>query len=332
MKKILIEILMHISVWVLIFVNTFNYTIVDEEPISAIITVFFIIAIIAVPFYFNYYFLSDLIFIKKKYAQYFLIVSLTIIITYFILDFTSATALYTDSESFSEVISIVTNLILIIVFSNLFKGYLTWLEDQQRKTELEKEKLQSELNFLKLQINPHFLFNSLNNIYSLSYNKSDNAAPMIAKLSKILRYMLQECQESRVLLSKELELLKNFIDLNMLKIGEERRIDIYTEGITNNQKIAPLILITFLENAFKHGNVLTEKTGWINMESIVEDNNFTFKLTNSINKTNISQNDDSGIGLKNTKKQLELNYSDNYNLNISENDNEYIVSLQIEID
>lgn len=330
MKKYYNEILIHLILWLLLFINYLNYTLVEDEPITAILSAIFVQLIIAVPFYFNYFFLADLIFIRKQYIRYAVIVGSLIILTYIILDLTSSTWLLDDADTFSEAVSIITNLIIIIGFSNLIKGILSWFYIQQKKSELEKEKLQSELNFLKLQINPHFLFNSLNNIYSLSYNKSDEAAPMIARLSKILRYMLYECQESRVLLSKEIELIKNFIELNQLKIGEERNIDFYIEGIENQLKIAPLLLITFLENAFKHGNILFDKTGWINIECVVENNILVFKVSNSI-RQNSAKNVDSGIGLKNIQKQLELNYPSKHQIDISKSDKEYSVQLNIEL-
>lgn len=333
MNKNLPEISLHLLLWFFIFINLFNYTLVEENnSIEAFIAAMFIIVIIAIPFYFNYFFLADLIFIKKKYLHYLVLLTLIIIGTYFLLNLTSSTWLLEDEEAFSGGLSIITNLLFIIVFSNLLKGIFSWFQVQQKKTQLEKEKLQSELNFLKLQINPHFLFNSLNNIYSLCYKKSDTAAPMIAKLSKILRYLIYDCQEAKVFLSKEIDMLKNFIDLNMLKIGEERNIDFYTEGIENNHKIAPLILITYLENAFKHGNIVLEKTAWINIQCIVEDNIMEFNVSNSFTDNIIVQKDiPNGIGLINTKKQLELIYQDKYTLDITQGEKEYKVSLRIEI-
>lgn len=329
MKKSTVEILIHVSLWSLILINLLNYTLVEEYVAEALISAIFIIAIIAIPFYFNYFFLADLIFVQKQYLKYFIVVIAVSVFTYLILYLTSSTWLLED-DGISGWVSAVTNLILIIGLSNLIKGILSWFQDQQKKSDLEKEKLQSELKFLKLQVNPHFLFNSLNNIYSLSYKKSDKAAPMIARLSRILRYMLYECQETQVPLTKEIDLLKNFTDLNLLKIGQERRIDFYTEGIENHHKIAPLILITFLENAFKHGNILFDETGWINIECRVENKQLTYRLANSVSQ-NSTKVVDSGIGLKNIEKQLQLTYPSKYDLKISETPKEYTVELNIEL-
>jgi len=329
MKKSTVEILIHLSLWFLIATNFTNSILADEKLITAILSTFVTMAIIAVPFYFNYFFLSDLIFVHKNYLKYIVITLSLSVITLLILHITSSTWLLED-EGLITGISVITNLILILIFSNLLKGILSWFNDQQKKSELQKEKLQSELNFLKLQINPHFLFNSLNNIYSLCYNKSDNAAPMIARLSKILRYMLYECKESRVLLIKEIELLKNYTELNLLKTGNEKRVDFYTERIEHHHKIAPLILITFLENAFKHGNVLYNKNGWINIECRVEDQQLFFKLSNSYSQ-NSKKSQNSGIGLENIEKQLELTYPSSYDLKISEINNEYTIELNIEL-
>ena len=330
MKKHHIEILIHIILWILLSIDTLNYALTEDEPVSAIISTTIMNIIIAIPFYFNYFFLADIIFVQKRYFKYILTVIVIITFTYFILKFTSSTWLLEDEDAFSSEISFITNLILVLGISNLFKGIWSWIKDQQKKAELEKEKLQTELNFLKLQINPHFLFNSLNNIYSLSYNKSDKAAPMISGLSKILRYMLYDCQETKVMLSKEVDLLKNFINMNVLKIGEERNIDFYTEGIENYHKIAPLILITFLENAFKHGNVFIDESGWINIEIMVHNNILTYEITNSKSDKNQTKID-SGIGLKNIQKQLEYYYENKHSLEINDTQDKYGVKLTLEI-
>jgi LytS/YehU family sensor histidine kinase len=185
---------------------------------------------------------------------------------------------------------------------------------------------------LKTQINPHFLFNTLNNIYSLAYLKDDKAAPMISKLSNMLRYMLYECSEARVPLSQEVAFLKNYIDLQAVKSESSLMIDFFAENVLAEHEVAPLILINFVENAFKHAHWETHPDAWINVHlEVTDDNELIFEVSNCKDEVKKVVTRHHGIGLTNTKKQLELNYPKRYVLTIEDNTDSYNILLKINL-
>ncbi len=333
-------IVFHLTFWSAIIALTLNYVLKELEIIDAIFLSFYTSFLAAVPFYINYFLFSRFLFRKQNFFYYFALIIALILVPLFIINFTEFGYLLIDDATYNQSLDLVINYVFVILVSNLIRGTEVWMYNRQRQQQIEKEKLQAELNFLRIQINPHFLFNTLNNIYSLAYTKDDKAAPMIAKLSQIMRYMLNDCKESRVELKKEIGILKNYIDLQLLKIGQDRNIDLYSEGININHKVAPLIFITLLENCFKHGDIEMNEKGWIKVECIVEDDCLNFNISNSISNNekasssvaSSEEGESSGIGLSNIRKQLELNYPDNFEINIEELESEYNVKLKIKLD
>ncbi len=205
----------------------------------------------------------------------------------------------------------------------------TWrfLEDWIIAQEKNREQLESELKFLKSQVNPHFLFNSLNNIYSLSYRNHPNATKMIASLSDIMRYLLYDCGTKRVKLKKEARLIENYIKLQNLSQEEALNVDFYEEGISNHHEVAPMLLINFVENAFKHSNILENSEAWININLIIENDVLNFSIRNSYIQS--SNQTAGGIGLKNTSRQLELNYPEKHKLEINKEKEAFEVTLKL---
>ena len=223
-------------------------------------------------------------------------------------------------------------LLLLMGFSFLYWYYKQWVLKANEALVLKTQKLETELLMLKTQIGPHFLFNTLNNIYSLCQQKHDNAAPMVAKLSNILRYLLYEGDEQRVLLQKEVEMLQNYIKLQLLKKSKSQNIDFYTEGIENHHRIAPLLLINFLENSFKHSNFFNDPEAWIEITCLVEEENtLKFTVANNTSAVLPSENKEGGIGIKNTQRQLELHYPKSHQLNIEQQSDSFQVNLRIEL-
>jgi len=321
----------HALLWFTMFAILMNYLLKELEFAEAIFVSFLGTLSSAIPFYINYLFLTDLIFKKREYVKYFLFLSLLLSVLLYIANFTELAWLLIDENAYSINVDLITYFILFTLISNFLKGLEIWLLNKHRSEMLLREKLQAELNFLRLQINPHFLFNILNNIYSLAYAKDDKAPDMISRLSLILRYMLYECKGERVPLKKELELLKNYSDLQQLKLEDERNIDFYDEGI-QSQQIAPLILISVLENSFKHSDIATNKQGWIKVDFIVADKVFIYSVSNSISEHVQSTSEYSGIGYENFEKQLQLNYPENYTLDVKHEDGSHIVHLTINLD
>lgn len=229
-------------------------------------------------------------------------------------------------------------MLALMLLSTMFGGFLQWLNDREREVFLQKEKLAGELKFLKTQVNPHFLFNTLNNIYSLAYRQHPNAAPMIATLSKIMRYHLYDGSRERVSLRKEAEMLQDYIALQHLKYGDSLIVDFYTEGIENQHEIAPLLLINFVENSFKHGDMDTNPAAFVNVGLTVENRKLRFTVENSFKengKTKIyedkagSGETDEGVGLKNSKRLLDLAYPGRSSLVTKVGDGTFLVELQI---
>ena len=218
--------------------------------------------------------------------------------------------------------------IFFVFLSTAFKFSVDWFINEKVKKNLENEKLVAELAFLKSQINPHFLFNSLNNIYSLAYQKSDKAPEAIIKLSEIMRYMLQESNESRVKLAREIRYLENYIELQKLRFKGQAYIDLTITGDYMDKSIAPLILISFVENAFKHG-VATDPENPIRILIAVEEKYLTFDISNK--KSLFNKDRSSGIGLTNVRRRLDLLYSGKFVLAIEESGSMYFCKLSLSI-
>ena len=201
-------------------------------------------------------------------------------------------------------------------------------KNQQKYLKLNEQKRTAELTALKHQLNPHFLFNTLNNLYALALKKSDQTTEVIEKLSDMLDYMLYRTNDTFVSVQKEIELIENYLSLEKVRYGKRVKIS-FENNIKNDVKIAPLLLLTFIENAFKHGVSQELKEAYINISIINVDNHIVFTIENSKAKTPIEKKDGEGIGLKNIKKQLELLYADNYDLEISDNLDVYKVVLKL---
>lgn len=206
-------------------------------------------------------------------------------------------------------------------------------ERKKHVEQLEKEKFSAELSYFKAQIHPHFLFNTLNNLYTLTIQKSDIASDTVLKLSEMLDYMLYQCNDDNVSIDKEIQLIQNYLDLEQLRYGERLNL-VYNHDLDNkNAKIAPLILISLIENAFKHGVSGSINKPKIKIDVSVDKNQLYFSVFNTKNKvvqddkTNFKQ----GIGLSNTKQQLKLLYPDKHKIEIIEEDFSFQVILNIDL-
>lgn len=201
---------------------------------------------------------------------------------------------------------------------------------QDEKDELEKLNTELELNFLKSQINPHFLFNTLNNIYSLSLQKSDLAPEMIIKLSDLMRYILYECNVEKVPLEKEVAFMKDYVELEKLRYGKHVDIQFNVEGSLDGKQTPPLLLIHFVENAFKHGVNAQLGQSYISMHLKTTGSGLAFSIENNKPVNGIKpENMTGGIGLENIKKRLRLIYPGKYDLNINSGATTYRVDLTI---
>ncbi len=218
--------------------------------------------------------------------------------------------------------------LFIVLFVGMLRFAVEWFELEAQRKEIENEKLTSELNFLKAQINPHFLFNTLNNLYYLAYTKSDNTTEVISKLSQMMRYMIYDSNHAKVLLSKEIEYMQNYISLERLRLNNQNPIDFEIKGNVENKWIAPLIFITFLENAFKHGVSNNNPKAWVKVSIQLEQNQCIYSVENSKpEKSDVHEK--SGIGLQNVQRRLELSYPGQFKLTTEDKNNVYFVQLTL---
>ncbi|MEJ8803655.1 sensor histidine kinase [Pontibacter sp. H249] len=224
--------------------------------------------------------------------------------------------------------SVLRGSIMYILLGIAYGYVVDYFKTQEEKKQLEQAKLTTELAFLRSQINPHFLFNTINDIYSLTYQKSDLAPDALLKLSGLLRYMLRESEQQQVLLKKEVDYLQDVVELQRIGLKGNAFIDLTAEGSIEGKLIAPLMLISFVENAFKHG-VCTDPVDPVSIGLRVEEHTLYFTV---FNKKNKDQKDKTGgIGLTNVRRRLELLYPEKYTLDITEDEQTYLVELSLQL-
>jgi len=223
-------------------------------------------------------------------------------------------------------------MLAIYFLSTAFKTSQIALKREKEASELKSENLNSELKFLRSQINPHFLFNALNNIYSLSVMKSDKTPDNILKLSDMLRYIIYDCNADRVPLEKEINYINNYIDLQKLKDDQITNIEVDFKESDPKSMIAPMIFIPFIENSFKHSKIEDIKQGWIKIKIQNIDSKLLFVIKNSLPKDKYTKDNVGGVGLENVKRRLELVYPEKHMLSIESLDHEFTVELEVSLD
>ena len=219
-----------------------------------------------------------------------------------------------------------------VVVAAALKMFRYWYRKEQANQQLIRETLLIELQVLRAQVHPHFLFNTLNNIYSLTLRKADNAPEIVHRLSGLLRYMFRECNVPMVPLTKEINLIQDYTRLEQIRYGNRLTISLAFKGELANKQIAPLLLIPFVENAFKHG--ASEQTGqaFINLTMLGVGNQLIVSLENSKNVSSAgSGHTNGGLGLANVRKRLALIYPDRHQLTIRSETTRYLVELMIQL-
>lgn len=203
----------------------------------------------------------------------------------------------------------------------------SWYKNKQLQQELQKEKSTAELAFLRSQLNPHFLFNTLNDIYSLTYQKSEQAPEALLKLSELLRYMLREGTEDFMPLMQEIQYLETLVKLQLISAKGNAYIRLESEGAINEYRVASLLFVSFVENAFKHG-ILNDPSNPIMIKLVAGNGSIAFSVTN---KKNQHQKDKTGgIGLSNVRRRLELMYPDKYQLEVADCNEQYNINLVLQ--
>ncbi len=211
----------------------------------------------------------------------------------------------------------------------IIKFFKLWTLKQRQWISAQQEKITAELQLLKAQVHPHFLFNTLNNIYSFSLEQSPKTPEMILKLSSLLSYMLYDCRSEEVRLEKEIEIMKNYIDLEKERYGNSIDISWNVEGDIKDRFISPLMMLPFLENAFKHGTSEQIEKCWISVDISARDAFLRFKIANS--KNEYAPYNTHGIGINNVKKRLELLYPGNHELKMTDEGSFFVVAMQLKL-
>jgi LytS/YehU family sensor histidine kinase len=280
------------------------------------------------------YFLLPRYFYLKKYLLFTVFALVLIIGVILVEELVIERIFFPDGrgKQFHGVIYPFVDILPILVILTGFKFAWDAIQKQQEVDQLKATVEQSELQFLKSQINPHFLFNNLNNLYSYAIENSPQTPSIILELSSVLRYMLYECQEKFVMLSKEVEQLENFTRLNQLQIEDRGVVTFKTRNIRPDYQIAPLILIVFIENAFKHSQACQSDNITIEIMIELSDRGWLdFYCRNSYQSGSNTNDLSYGIGLENVKKRLELLYPQTHTLNITETDHIFEVHLSMHL-
>ncbi len=229
-------------------------------------------------------------------------------------------------------VSVILSTFFIVIFVGLLRFVEDYLELESRRKELTNRQLDTELRFLRAQVNPHFLFNTLNNLYYLAVSGSPQTPEVIAKLAGLMRYLLHDSNHELVPLEREIEYMRNYIDLERLRVDEAMRIRFDVSGPTVGVTVVPLILITFLENAFKHGvgKSGTDGGSWIEGHLGVTDETIEFRVANAkVPDADKTVTETSGIGLVNVRRRLELAYPDQHILDVVDDVDSYEVKLKL---
>ena len=268
-------------------------------------------------------------FYTKKMVTFWTIIIMVLLLVYFAEEYVLE-PLFVGGDRAEHVSNIFYTLLSIFPIMFMMVGFkIAWdtIKKQQELELMQRAINESELRFLKSQINPHFLFNNLNNLYSYALDNSPKTPSIILELSSVLRYMLYDCKEDFVPLDKEIQHLKNFTALNELQIEDRGKVTFKTDKIKGSYTIAPLILMVFIENAFKHSTASQSSLIEIDVLLEIKDKKLHFNCRNSYLENTNTQSLSKGIGLENVKKRLELLYPKGYKLTIDKHDNYYIVDL-----
>ncbi len=323
------------------FESVFDYLFKGELPIKFIGYIFFQ----AAAAYFNLYYLIPKLLYVGKYRSYILLLLLTVLVCTGLITAGYFVNAYYSKLTFFELFNKRPDQWFIIFSTAALSstvGSMTlamsiklgknWLNAERKRHALEKDKLETELKYLKSQINPHFLFNTINSIFVLIHKNPDLASESLASFSEMLRYQLYECNDQEILLSKDLQFLENFIELESLRLNEsqtELSFEIDHES-AKGLKIAPFILLPFVENAFKHVSKGKTQKNFIKLRCLVNDSAL-LALTIENSYSVVSNTESSGIGLKNVVRRLDLVYPEKHHLEIDKGTDTFKVSLSVNL-
>jgi two-component system LytT family sensor kinase len=308
----------------------------EKLTLSSCILYFVILCFQALFAYFNIYLLIPRLLFAKKYIYYVIALVFNMVICSLVIMLLEALYRYIKAENNGHMpIFTLGNLGITFIQETYLIGMVTGMKfvkdsilNQQWMKEKEKHYLETELKFLRSQIHPHFFFNTLNNIYSLTLKKSDEAPGIILKLSDLMSYMLYESNVPLVPLSKEIDYLQNYLDVEQLRFGHRLSVSFTRTGFIEEVNIPPMILILFLENSFKHGVKNNISKIHIGISLKIDTEFLYFRVDNPVTEDEMPA-ESKGIGLANVRRRLDLLYGDNYTLDIRTEEAKFSVSLKM---
>ena len=316
----------HILFWVFIAFYVFDYLIDLFNLKSSIAYTLFEVSTNALEFYINLFFLLPMVLEKKGKALYISGVIILLSCTYFIFFITGLHNVLLSLNFTRGVISFLLNHSFYILISFFVWHFNKFELEKQKRLLLENEKLQTEALLLKTQISPHFLFNALNNIYTLTLLKNDDAPKMLSTLSDILRYFLYEGTKQYVFLESEIEIAEKYIQIQKYRqIPGMNNISFRVIGNSSGLKVPPLIYMTLIENAFKHSDIIEDEKGFVDINFSIHHTQIELSIINSF----VPKEKNNGIGLKNVRSQLDLLFEKNYNISLSEDNHTFKINLII---
>jgi len=341
--KGLITVVLHLLFWVVVyFFYTYflGYGSINTNYVNKF-SMFLMPVTISVSYFFLYYLIPKYLLTKKEglfllYSIYTFIISTYLIIIsilyalVFLLEFSAEeTSPLTKTLPFI-ILGVYFVVFVVIIFGLVLHNYKSIVKNEDLKSKFLETQLQlkeQELKFLKMQIHPHFLFNSLNTIYGFALKKEDEAPEMILKLSNLLDYILYQVKKPKVSLKEEIAHVKEYIELEKIRFRDTLHIEFKSQIDDDNVEIPPMLLLPFVENAFKHGAIVKGVLTVI-IEVIYYNGNLTFKVENSMNTEN--EKDEKGIGLDTVEKRLELLFKNSYTLNVNAKNDLFKVYLNIQ--
>lgn len=293
--------------------------------------------------YIHIYYLIPKFILKKKYKRYVFLLITLLGIHYLIrtgLNYLLVTEnIWPEAEgtqeafTFNHIVAVVLGEIYVVALASAIKLTVDWVYERSRVEKLRAMQIKTELSFLKSQIQPHFFFNTLNNLYALTLEKSDVAPNVVLKLSDIMQYVLYEVKEPKISLFTEINYIQNYLDLERLRFGDHIQSETNIVGDIENVMVPPLLFLPFIENCFKHGTKDGTKMKVLISFERVKNKWIIFTVENSFNSFKLSEqtNDKHGIGIKNVKRRLELLYKNEFELKNIVKDNKYRIELQIPV-
>lgn len=305
----------------------------SENWLDGLIDSVILLSLHALVSYFNLYYLVPRYLFTKSYLSYIATLLLSIVSICFPLAIVAHLVINNKdlqslvwSSAFLFFLSL--SVLFSIVLTMVLKFIKQWYKDQKSQKELQQIQLQTELKFLKAQINPHFLFNSLNNLYALTIKKSDLAPTVVLRLSDILRYVLYESNQGHVSILKEIKHILDYVEIEKLRLGNAVTIEVNIDDTIKDQNIEPMLLLTLVENAFKHSENVMAADRFVKIHISALEHGFRFLIENSFDPSKKSK-EMGGIGLQNIKKRLSLTYPGKHELNSNISENVYQVDLII---